>query len=250
MNFPAVRAVLTIWPSVGESAVCCIAALPMVQPNDKALPRSAAGAVMTTRPGAATKALDDAMDRYAQGDDGAFDELHRQGAPRLRGFLTRLCGNVALADDLVQEAFLRIHLARGNFMAKAAALPWMLAIARNAFLDHARRENVRRSAREQASLAKAGLDHEAPPGTRGDEVLAARETMEIVRRTLDQIPMMQREAFVLLRFEGLSVGEAAQVLGATEAAVKVRAFRAYEALRSALHGEGEKGGESTSRSHK
>jgi RNA polymerase sigma-70 factor (ECF subfamily) len=46
--------------------------------------------------------------------------------------------------------------------------------------------------------------------------------------------VLQREAFVLIRFEGLSVSEAAQVLGATEAAVKIRAFRAYEALRAAL----------------
>jgi len=46
--------------------------------------------------------------------------------------------------------------------------------------------------------------------------------------------MLQRDAFVLIRFEGLSVSEAAQILGATEAAVKVRAFRAYEALRAAL----------------
>jgi RNA polymerase sigma-70 factor (ECF subfamily) len=45
--------------------------------------------------------------------------------------------------------------------------------------------------------------------------------------------LAQREAFVLLRFEGLSVADAAQVLGTTESSVKARAFRAYEALRLA-----------------
>ena len=58
--------------------------------------------------------------------------------------------------------------------------------------------------------------------------------LDVVRDTLERLPMLQREAFVLIRFEGLSVIEAAQILGATEAAVKVRAFRAYEALRAAL----------------
>jgi RNA polymerase sigma-70 factor (ECF subfamily) len=181
------------------------------------------------------------MDRYARGEDGVFDELFRQAAPRLRGFLLRLCGDPALADDLTQEAILRVHLARGNFVASSAALPWMLAIARNAFLDHARRESVRRAARTQVSNDDDAASHHASPETRGDEVLAANETLEIVRRTLDRLPAIQREAFVLLRFEGLSVRQAAQVLGASEAAVKVRAFRAYEALRSAIHGDGEGG---------
>ena len=62
----------------------------------------------------------------------------------------------------------------------------------------------------------------------------ASETLDVVRVTLAEMTVLQREAFVLIRFEGLSVSEAAQVLGATEAAVKIRAFRAYEALRAAL----------------
>jgi RNA polymerase sigma-70 factor (ECF subfamily) len=160
-------------------------------------------------------------------------------APRLRGFLLRLSGDPALADDLTQEAILRIHLARGSFAASSAALPWMLAIARNAFVDHTRREGVRRAARERISDRDDEPGGHAAPEPRGDEVLAARETAELVRRTLDSLPAIQREAFVLLRFEGLSVSQAALVLGASEAAVKVRAFRAYEALRSALRQEGE-----------
>jgi RNA polymerase sigma-70 factor (ECF subfamily) len=58
--------------------------------------------------------------------------------------------------------------------------------------------------------------------------------LEVVRNILQGLPSQQREAFVLLRFEGMSVKEAAQVLGTTEGAVKVRAFRAAEALRAAL----------------
>jgi RNA polymerase sigma-70 factor (ECF subfamily) len=235
MPSSAVAVELTMWVFIGESAAAS-AALPMVQPSNKALPRSTAAVVATDGASDAIALLDAAMDRYARGDDGAFDELYRRGAPRLRGFLVRLCSDLALAEDLTQEAFLRIHLARGSFMPNAAALPWMMAIARNAFLDHTRRETVRRVTREQAS--ESGTRVEAAPETRGDEVLAARETFAIVRRALDQMPLLQREAFVLLRFEGLSVREAAQLLGATEAAVKVRAFRAYEALRTALSREG------------
>ena len=90
--------------------------------------------------GVEARPVDAIMDRYARGDDAALDELYRLCASRVRGFLARLCANLSLADDLTQDAFLRIHSARGTFVAGAPALPWMFAIARNSYLDHLRRE--------------------------------------------------------------------------------------------------------------
>ncbi|MDP9036659.1 MAG: RNA polymerase sigma factor [Myxococcota bacterium] len=180
------------------------------------------------------------MDRCARGDEGAFDELYRSAAPRVRGFLLRLCGDHALADDLTQEVFLRIHRARGSFAVGAAALPWMLAIARNGFRDHVRRAQLRPATTLRGD--HAGAHSEAAPETRGDEAFFGREMLDVVRHVLLRLPVAQREAFVLIRFEGLSVSEAAQILGATEGAVKLRAFRAYEALRAALDGWGARTG--------
>jgi RNA polymerase sigma-70 factor (ECF subfamily) len=191
---------------------------------------SAAGPPLTQ---ASTHVLDDVMDRYARGDDAAFTELFRVGAPRVRGFLLRLCLDRGLADDLTQETFLRVHMARGRFEQGAAALPWILAVARNAFLDSARHTRVRRKAVD-AKVAGQSAEPEAPSSSRGDELLAAREMARVVEATLATMSVTLREAFVLIRFEGMSVAEAAQVLGASEAAVKVRAFRAYELLREAL----------------
>ncbi len=62
--------------------------------------------------GSAEADLDRAMDRYAQGDDSAFSVVYAGLYPRLRLFLLRLCRTQALADDLLQEAFLRVHRAR------------------------------------------------------------------------------------------------------------------------------------------
>jgi RNA polymerase sigma-70 factor, ECF subfamily len=217
---------------------------PMVEPSDTALDPSAAGAVGPASVREGSAALDRAMDRYSRGDDAVFSDLYRRGAPRVRGFLIRLGGDVALADDLTQETFLRVHRARGSFAATAAALPWLFAIARNAFRDHVRRAQTRATVTQRSSEEDGSALLEAAPETRGDETLAAREMLDIVRRTLDAMPALQREAFVLIRFEGLSVSEAAQVLGATEGAVKIRAFRAYEILREALRemrGEAGKG---------
>jgi RNA polymerase sigma-70 factor (ECF subfamily) len=173
------------------------------------------------------------LDEYARGAGSHFDELYRRGGPRVRSLLMRLGADAALADDLTQETFLRIHRARESFVTGAAAMPWMFAIARNAFRDHLRRESVRGAHTAEARLGRdrRGL---APADTLGDEALVARELASVVEETLAGLPLQQREAFILVRFEGLSVSEVSAVVGASEASVKTRAFRAYEALRAAL----------------
>jgi RNA polymerase sigma-70 factor, ECF subfamily len=228
-----------MWAAFSDSVACPAVAFPMVDSSSKAMARPAAVASSAQE---TTQLLDAAMDRYARGEDAAFDELYRRAAPRLRGFLLRLCGDAALADDLGQEALLRVHRARGSFAPGAAALPWIFAIARNVFLDHARHAHVRRAGGDLGEGPTAPPEREAPPDTQGDEALIASEMLGIVRSTLAKLPVLQREAFVLIRFEGLSVAEAAHVLGATEGAVKIRAFRAYEALRAALARDDPKSG--------
>jgi RNA polymerase sigma-70 factor (ECF subfamily) len=175
-----------------------------------------------------------AMSRYAEGDDTAFFLVHRAVAERLRAFLTRMGRSPTLADDLLQETFLRIHRARGSFDPGARVLPWCYAIARNVYIDHIRQRAVRKE--RQASVELDGQELEVPagPDADGELVTMASELAVVVERTLARLPPNQREAFVLLRYEGLSVADAAGVLGATEGAVKLRAFHAYEALREAL----------------
>lgn len=187
----------------------------------------------------ARSALDLAMERYADGDERAFTEIFHALAPRVHAFLKRLSGSDDTASDLTQETFLRMHRARGTFARGHAVLPWTYAIARNCFTSHVRSPKYR-AARGAVDVA----DHELSAGTdaSGEEKLAAVQTAEIVGQTLAAMSVINREAFVLLRFEGLSVAQAAEVIGATESAVKVRAFRAYEALRVALDaGERRKG---------
>jgi RNA polymerase sigma-70 factor (ECF subfamily) len=179
--------------------------------------------------------LDSAMDRYAQGEDAAFAVVHAGLHAKLWMFLMRLTAEAALADDLVQETFLRMHRARGGFQRGAAVVPWAYAIARNAWLDHVRSAKVRRQ-RERPGRGDGDDAPDPPTGPDADaeQVVIARETAELVERTLAALPEAQREAFVLLRYEGMSVEEAADVVGSTPSAVKLRAFRAYEALREVL----------------
>jgi RNA polymerase sigma-70 factor, ECF subfamily len=187
------------------------------------------------------EALDAAMDRYACGDGASFAAIHRALHPRLSSYLLRMTGSTSAADDLVQETFLRIHRARSTFARGGAVVPWAYAIARNVYTDHARAARLRETERLPSDPGPDAVDRAAADGEA--EAIAA-ETARVVERVLARLPAAQREAFVLIRYEGLSVQDAAAILGATPTAVKLRAFRAYEALRAelaALEGGGERG---------
>lgn len=175
--------------------------------------------------------LDRAMDRYAEGDDAAFDELARGLMPRLRAFLLRLSGSRELADDLTQETFLRVHRARGSFARGSAVVPWAYAIGRNCFMSHARAKKTRLS---RSALDLTTIEVASGPNSDAEATLAAMQSAGIVSRTLAAMPVANREAFVLIRYEGMSVATAAQLVGISEGALKLRAFRAYEMLRAAL----------------
>jgi RNA polymerase sigma-70 factor (ECF subfamily) len=175
--------------------------------------------------------LDAAMDRYAAGDDAAFAEVYDKLAPRLFGYLLRHTRDRARAEDLVQQTMLRIHKARGRFLPGAEVMPWAFAIARRLLVDSHRRggrEVLAASDDDDRADLLVALDAGA------DEVVIAKETAAKLDAELQRLPENQRVAFELIKREGLSVAEAAQVLGTTVAAVKLRAHRAYDALRAAL----------------
>lgn len=175
--------------------------------------------------------LNGAMDRYACGDQTAFPVLHRALYPRLLAFLTRLSGSANMADDLVQETFLRMHRARSTFAPGGAVLPWAYAIARNVHIDYTRGARLRSTERLPSD---PGPDPAFAQRAEAESAAIAAQIARVVERVLARIPAAQRDAFVLLRYEGLSVQDASAVLGATPTAVKLRAFRAYEALRAEI----------------
>ena len=173
---------------------------------------------------------DAAMDRYAAGDDSAFEQLYDCLAPRLCAFLTRQTRNPALAEDLVQQTLLRMHCARGTFIRGASVTSWSFAIARRLLIDGSRktvREGLDPSGNEEAI---SGLKDGLTP----DQIVEAKQTAARLARVIAGLPANQRDAFTLVKGEGLGLAEAAEVLGATVTAVKLRVFRANGALRAAL----------------
>ena len=168
------------------------------------------------------------MERYAGGDDEAFSALYDALAPRLLQFLMRQTRDDSRAEDLLQQTMLQIHCARGRFIQGAEVLPWAFAIARRLLID-----SYRRRKHEVSSGSDPAGDATSAHQPVDDRLHALRVAKD-VERVLAEMPEAQRVAFELVKKDGLSMKEAAQVLGTTVTAVKLRAHRAYVALREAL----------------
>lgn len=174
-------------------------------------------------------AVDAAMSRYADGDEAAFATLYDLLSPRLLGALTRMTrGDRALAEDLTQQTFLQIHRARGEFREGAHVVPWAFAIARRLAIDVFRKRG-REDVRDPEQLAFC-LDW--APG--GDQAVLGEQLAGHLDRVLAEMPETQVAALELVRGDGLSMAEAAEVLGLSEGAVKVRVHRGLTTLRAAL----------------
>jgi len=176
-----------------------------------------------------------AMDRYADGDDAAFSILYDVLAPRLYVFLFRQTRDRAGAEDFVQQTLLQMHCARSSFVRGAEVLPWAFSIARRLLIDAYRRGRYAEILLENQSEEERDVSNEALP----DAILQSKQVAERIERALMTLSESQRIAFLLVRVEGLSLIEAAAVLGTTPNAVKLRVLRTSDTIREALS---EKGG--------
>jgi RNA polymerase sigma-70 factor (ECF subfamily) len=169
------------------------------------------------------------MSAYVAGDPRAFERLFARLAPRVHAFFLRSFRDPAVADDLLQQTFMKVHKARAQFQNGLKVAPWLFAVAARVRLDELRRRLRLPEDADEEALARA--DEEAPRDPPPDT-----ELVDAVRAALARLPESQRAVIHLHRYEGLTFPEIAQVLGATAGAVKLRAFRGYETLRKELEG--------------
>src|SRR5262245_48053101 len=166
------------------------------------------------------------MAAYVAGDERAFDQLFAMLAPRVHGFFLRSFGDRAVADDLLQTTFFKMHRARADYRPELPLRPWVFAIAARVRLDELRRRyRVAEDAGEEAlDAAVEAQARQQASGAVADGVRA--DVVAAVRAALERLPESQRVIVNLHRYEGMTFPEIAKALGTTEGAVKLRAFRA------------------------
>jgi RNA polymerase sigma-70 factor (ECF subfamily) len=134
----------------------------------------------------------------------------------------RLLGDLADAQDVAQEVFLRAYKHRGELSADRSPSPWLYRIAVNACRDR------QRARRPMANLEDVPLAAGASP----ESEAAAGQMKDFLMQGLKRLPEKQRQALVLRDLEGMPAAEAAEVLGSTEGTVRSQASMARATLRT------------------
>ena len=171
------------------------------------------------------------MARYAAGDDVAFGQLFALLAPQLRAFFLRSFVDPAVADDLTQSTFLRLHRGRASYRPDLPLKPWVFTMA-----ACERRDELRRRYRLPAHAGEVELEQAEPtsPERPPNDGPYSGYEIEAVKEALKHLPESQRVVLHLHLHDELTYEQIAQVLGTTPGAVRVRASRAYERLRAEL----------------
>ncbi len=174
--------------------------------------------------------LVDLMIGYQKGSMDDFEELYAALRPPILRYLWTFVRNAAVAEDLLQDAFLQIHRARQTYTPRRPVRPWVYAISRHVALMH-----LRSGRRRKEMLADEQLPEVPVPPEM--ESLADRTTLHAL---LAGQPRKAREVLMLHHLLGLSFKEVGQVLGIAPGTAKVRAHRALKSIQTEIHDGGRK----------
>lgn len=172
-------------------------------------------------------------DLVAAAQDGcrtSFEHLYRRHVNRIHALCLRLCGDADLAEQLVQDAFVRAWRKLPGYRMESGFGTWMHRLTVNVVLDRQRaltRQRRRETAMDPLSDLPAGAVHRSVPSAPVGERLD-------LERALTTLPDRTRTAFVLHEVEGHDVREVAALMRVSEGTVKTQLFRARNRLREVL----------------
>lgn len=169
---------------------------------------------------------------FRNGESAAFDALFARWAGPLLRYLERIVHDTATAEELVQDAFLRVHTARDRYVPEAKFSTWLYKIASNLAFNELRRprRRYRHDSADDTDSAVVLRAREPSP----DDVVAARALGAEVETELKRLPERQRMALWLCAAEGLSYSDIAIALETTEKSVKALIHRARATLADRL----------------
>lgn len=173
------------------------------------------------------------VDRLRAGDGDAFDEVYAAFNTRLFTFLVRLSRRREVAEDLVEEVWMRLVRHASRLQPDTRLGPWLFTVARNLHVSYVRSRALEDTATAGLmSLWPVSLERPSP-----FEETAVNELERRLERALANLPVAAREVLLLVGVAGLEPSDAADVCGITPEALRQRLHRARAALAHALDRE-------------
>jgi RNA polymerase sigma-70 factor (ECF subfamily) len=179
---------------------------------------------------ALTQPAPEVLRKAQKGDERAFAIIVHSYEKPVFNYILRLVGDRALAQDLTQEVFLRVHQGLAGFSLRARFTTWLFQVAKNRVLDELR-------SLERRPRAVVALD-DIPPLEVVDQPFERTETIDAVWRAIGALNPDLKMALLLRDIVGLSYAEIADTLEITLATVKWRIYKAREEVAAALERDG------------
>ncbi|MDQ2686455.1 MAG: sigma-70 family RNA polymerase sigma factor [Armatimonadota bacterium] len=177
------------------------------------------------------------IERCKQGDLAAFNELVKKYEKQVYNFAYRLTGNYDDANDIAQEAFLRVYNAIGSFRGDASFTTWLFRITTNVFLDDRKRARAHphSSLDEYMELDESSVARQIEdPAPSPEAITEEKERGQILQNAIHSLPEYQRAMVSLYHTEQKSYEEIAEMMDLPIGTVKSRLNRARLALKEKL----------------
>jgi RNA polymerase sigma-70 factor, ECF subfamily len=180
------------------------------------------------------------MIRFQSGDRSAFASLVRRHQGALFNFALRHLRSSPAAEEVVQDAFLRVVQNATEFKHEARFSTWLYTIARNLCIDHMRKSALRRHPsldepqRAQEGEGRSLGEQTADKNANVERAAVSVEMRGRVMAAIEALPDEQREVFLMREVSNLPFKEIAEIVGVPENTVKSRMRYALERLQAAL----------------
>lgn len=200
------------------------------------LPRNGGRVSVERSPNITDEAL---LERFRRGDPRAFEELMRRHRNALYNFVQRSVRNPQTAEEILQDAWLRMIQGARDFQNASKFSTWAYTVARNLCIDHARKAVHRRhpSLDEPSRRDEDGptLGERVPdPDASVDRAAIGQQLQRRIAEAVEALPAEQREVFLMREYSNLPFKEIAEIVGAPENTVKSRMRYALERLQECL----------------
>lgn len=176
----------------------------------------------------------DLYKQIAAGDESAFRKLFEIYAPRLLAMAARITGSMAVADDLVQDTFLKIWVARDQLTEVAQPAAWIKKICFFLAVNYMRRQTIRDKVMHTVGLEGEDAGKSLPVA----EMIEFRQLLALVNEAVRQLPEKQRQIYRLSREQALSTSEIAQHMDLAVSTVKNLLVMALKNIRASLQKAG------------
>jgi len=176
------------------------------------------------------------VEQARNGNQAAFTQLVGSHSEKSLQLAWRLVSNRSEAEEIVQEAFIRLYKSLPTFRGDSSLGTWLYRTVSRLAIDHLRREKLKRKlfffrpeTDEQVDPLELAVDNDSP-----HDLLVARQTAQAAQRLLNRLSARQRAVFVLRHQEGLPLKEIASMLDLSEGTVKTHLHRAVSQFRQEL----------------